>query len=585
MFRTIALLTAVLIFPLVVFSQTIDDPNLSPAERLERDAVQMLRETQTDVEGLRLPENRISFASELASLMWFHDEDEARRLYATVINDFRQLLSTYDSQMNQYGVKPVDESESSGPFFFGEPSERQKVERKFRTAINVRQSIATSMAEHDPELALNFFYDSLNSVSNPDLRKQMEVGDKSFEQRLLQQVAMIDPEKAAQIAKKTLERGFNQQHIDALKKLYDKDADKAADLGSSLLSRIKSEKLETLDLAATSELLKFGTKTFDNSRTTTGKRAVYSDSELRELADVLAQAVLARPSTANVPYANYASVVERFQPGRAIQLRAKVQNRPAAQTRTAPPPRALTTVGSGFGSGNSNSNPAAMAAAAARAQREQSEKKMFDDVAKIGSGRLTAEQQNKIIQQARTTIMSMPGRDKRVMGLCTLAAQVAKSGDKELAADLMRDALSMVSIQPKNYQDFMLTWMLATGYASVDPDKAFPILEEVVSRGNDLIEALVRVGEFIDVAEEIISDGEFQVGAFGGSMVREITKNLSMADSTIQLLSKANFQKLKDLTNRFGRPEVRVLAKVMVLRAVLNVKKPTSAKTLNKISS
>jgi hypothetical protein len=584
MFRTISLLIAVLIFPILVFSQTIDDPDLSPAERLERDAVQMLRETQTDVEGLRLPENRISFSSELASLMWFHDEDEARRVYATVINDFRQLLSTYDSQMNQYGVKPIDESESSGPFFFGEPSERQKVERKFRTAINVRQSIATSMAEHDPELALNFFYDSLNSVSNTDLRKQMEVGDKSFEQRLLQQVAMIDPEKAALIAKKTLERGFNQQHIDALKKLYDKDADKAVDLGSSLLSRIKSEKLDTLDLAATSELLKFGTKTFDNSRTTTGKRAVYSDSELRELADVLAQAVLARSSTSGISFANYAREVERFQPGRAIQIRAKVQNRPAAQTRPAPP-RVLTPVGNGYGPPNANSSPAAAAAAAASAQREQSEKKMFDDIAKIGGGKLTADQRNKIIQQARTAIMTMPGRDKRVMGLCTLAAQVAKSGDKELAADLMRDALSMVSLQPKNYQDFMLTWMLATGYASVDPDKAFPILEEVVSRGNDLIEALVRLGEFIDVTEEIISDGEFQVGAFGGGMVREITKNLSMADSTIQLLSKANFQKLKDLTNRFGRPEVRVLAKVMVLRALLDVKKPTSAKTLNKISS
>jgi hypothetical protein len=94
MFRTISLLIAVLIFPILVFSQTIDDPDLSPAERLERDAVQMLRETHADVEGLRLPENRISFASELASLMWFHDEDEARRVYATVINDFRQLLST-----------------------------------------------------------------------------------------------------------------------------------------------------------------------------------------------------------------------------------------------------------------------------------------------------------------------------------------------------------------------------------------------------------------------------------------------------------------------------------------------------------
>ena len=181
--------------------------------------------------------------------------------------------------------------------------------------------------------------------------------------------------------------------------------------------------------------------------------------------------------------------------------------------------------------------------------------------------------------------MSMPARDKRVMGLSTLAAQVAKSGNKELANELMRDAAAMVSLQPKNYQDFLLTWLLATGYAAVDPDKAFPILDEVVGRGNELIDSLVTLGEFIDVAEEIISDGEFQVGAFGGSMVRDITKGLAMADSTIQLLSKADLQRMKDITNRFNRPEIRVMAKIMVLRAVLSTKQqPTPAKAATKPS-
>ena len=136
----------------------------------------------------------------------------------------------------------------------------------------------------------------------------------------------------------------------------------------------------------------------------------------------------------------------------------------------------------------------------------------------------------------------------------------------------MKDAEAMVNPAPKNYQDFLLSWMLATGYASSNPDKAFPILEETIGRANDTLAAFVKVGEFIDVAEEMIVDGEVQVGAFGGTMVRGLTRELNIADGTIEVLAKADFAKTKALTNRFDRPEIRVLAKMMVLRAVLKPK-------------
>ena len=54
------------------------------------------------------------------------------------------------------------------------------------------------------------------------------------------------------------------------------------------------------------------------------------------------------------------------------------------------------------------------------------------------------------------------------------------------------------------------------------------------------------------------------------------------AESTIDLLVKADFAKTKTLTNRFERPEVRVLAKMLVLRSVLGKKEaatPTPANT------
>src|ERR1041384_876165 len=87
-----------------------DDP-----AKLEKDAIELLRETSVEVGRLRTLENRISFNAELASLMWFHDEKEARSMYGQVVADFKELLSHFDAQMN--APEQTEEDEYSGGIF------------------------------------------------------------------------------------------------------------------------------------------------------------------------------------------------------------------------------------------------------------------------------------------------------------------------------------------------------------------------------------------------------------------------------------------------------------------------------------
>ena len=65
---------------------------------------------------------------------------------------------------------PDEDDAASGGIFGGYG--KSKVERKFRIAMAVRQQIAMSLAEHAPDLAYNFFYDSLNLISNPEVQKR-----------------------------------------------------------------------------------------------------------------------------------------------------------------------------------------------------------------------------------------------------------------------------------------------------------------------------------------------------------------------------------------------------------------------------
>ena len=107
--RTFAkLVLAIILTAPLVFSQTVE-PSPKPSDdkaRVQKEAVAFLRETMTDVGAMRSLENRISFSSELAGLMWYHDEAEARAMFNAVIRDFRDLLARYDEQMSAFPEDP-----------------------------------------------------------------------------------------------------------------------------------------------------------------------------------------------------------------------------------------------------------------------------------------------------------------------------------------------------------------------------------------------------------------------------------------------------------------------------------------------
>lgn len=547
------------------------------AEKLKKEAVIFLRETMADASNLRTLENRISFAAEMASLMWFHDEKEARSMYAAAIGDFKELLLQYDARLNSLGTETDSEGFSGG--MFGDTGERSRLTRRFQTAMQVRQQMAMSIAEHDADLAFGFYYESLGTISNVEFRKQMESRDTYFEHQLMTQVAQSNAGKAAQFGKKSLEKGVNYQHLDLLKKIYEKDTEKGIDFGAALLSKMKSDEMKSSNLYIAHSLLNYGSEILDTQKKESGKKPVYTQQELRDLAELLAQGVLKSGSDEDESGIQYLPAIEKYAPSRAAQIRARSVGRNSNSNSSG---YGINTVAgdtpfpSGYGNGsgmNSNSNTNSNRYQKEIDERAKDEALLKMGVESLGSTALPKEEREKIIDQARKILMRTPGRDKKIMGLSMLAKQVSRAGDRELAAEIMKDAQNLINPQPKNYQDYMLTWMLAAGYAEADPEKAFPLLEDTILRANETISAFVKVGEFIDAPGEMIQDGEVQIGAFGGSMVRGLTSELGMADSTLRSLARADFTKIKNLTSRFERTEVRILAKMMILRAVLGEKK------------
>ena len=564
--RNLSLILLLFLFVQTSFLQTPDTKTETEiSAELKKQAVEFLREAATEAGNLRTLENRISFASEMASLMWFHDEKEARAMMTAVVGDFKQLILQYDTQLTALGGAASEEDSYIG-MFSGDQNEKARLTRKLTKAMSVRQQIALSLAEHDAQLALDFYASSLQSISSAETRKRFEAQDAYFESRLVNEIAEKSPAKALELGRKSLAKGLDYSHVELLKKIYAKDADKGAEFGTEIAGKMKSEKTGNNDFYTLGAILNLGAENLEKTKTG-DKKPMFAEQQLRDLTEIYAQMVLHRAQLDDFDLSSHITLIEKFAPARAVQIRTKFAAKKRAETGT----------GEGVGAGLTTESARFEALKAAELAEKNGQEEMMKSLQNLEAKKLPKEEREKVVAQARKIIASLPNKQAKILALSGLAGQVAKLGDKELAGQIMTDARALTNPQPKNYLDFMELWLLASGLAATDAEKAFPVLEDTIFRVNDTLAAFVKVGEFMDVSGEMIDDGEVQVGGFGGSMVRELTRGLRQADATILNLARADFTKTKALTNKFDRLEVRILAKMLVLRAVLGDKNKNAA--------
>lgn len=573
--RPIKLACTLMLFAAIAFPQNPEDEKKKKAEEMKAKAVEMLRETSFSVANLRTAENRISFMAELASLMWLHDRDQARAMYGNVVTDFKNLVAQVDTQMNMAQVAADADLRDigPGPGMFNEPTDALRAATKFRSAMAVRQAIAMSLAEHEPELALSFYYDAIAGITNPRLA-EMTSNDGYFEVQLLQSVAKKDLDRAVQLAKNTLKGRLNYLHLGLLRQVYDKDADKGVELAGVFLSKIKSDGPEKLEIYVVASLVGLSDELIPDPGNTANRKPLYTQQELRELADIMGRAMLEGDPEMGVGI-GYISIIDKYSPARAAQVRAKFKMGPAGRSEGGRYGVAANAMNTAARMSNTNANvsgtpnPDWEAAEREREAREEAERKLMEDIGGLGKKELPKEERDRIVARSREIIMKTPGREKKIMALSALATSVKQAGDAQLAAEIMREAESLVRPDPRNYQDFLATWMIISGYASAEPDRAFMMLDDTIYRANEVIGAFVRVGEFIDVTEQMIVDGEIQLGAFGGGMIRGLSNELNIAEATIGLLVDADLARTKAAADKFDRPETRVLARMMILRNIL----------------
>lgn len=211
-----------------------------------------------------------------------------------------------------------------------------------------------------------------------------------------------------------------------------------------------------------------------------------------------------------------------------------------------------------------NSNTSATVGSSKISARESAEQAQSEAISKLTQAAMSPDAKISL-EEARKSLSQIHNRQQKLLALTQIAKVFVARGDKDSAKSLLSDVAGMQSAQPRKAMEMLQNLMLADAYSGVEPDRSFTIMESTIFEFNSVAAALNRMVDFVDFKE--FADGEFNMGMiprealqFAGTVgLRQPLFNLATAD----------FERTAALADKFDKPELRMEAKMLIIRTLL----------------
>src|SRR5258706_7048252 len=238
-------------------------------------AYALVEDALRDAQELRSPENKLVIYSKAAGLLWNRDPKRARELYSRLTALYQQVM-VEPKQSGTYGGNP---------------------------GFQLRQVVANEMAQHEPEMALDFVRQT-SSGGNSQMEMQLTAA-------IANQLARSKPKEAEKLVEANLAHGDFSTVSQMIAYLPSMDKEAAANLVDNTVTRIEKAAADGEEQAmyAATNLLQM-----DDGRSP--KTKILNDAQRRSLAD----------SAINL-LSIYSRPVETFDPSSAALLQ---KNAPSA---------------------------------------------------------------------------------------------------------------------------------------------------------------------------------------------------------------------------------------------------------------
>jgi hypothetical protein len=559
-------------------------------QELERKTVALLDEIASEAWGLKLPENRAFVQATVAELLWTRDEKRARSLFWEALNS----LGLTANVLSEDAATKDSPKDSSAKSTAAKVQAREKRQQQYFEIFGRRSEFLRKVARRDPQLALDMLR-ATRQTPPPQINAAYRMPDDSdLEQEIATEAAERDPKKALQIARESLAKGVSFELINLVSRLNQQKQETGTEFAGDII-----DKLQTVNLATELQAWWVAADLLVISRTqnnqppedptprSSRKPLKLSDDQKRELVELLTDAGLSATVNPNALQGlnEIMAEIEQFAPDRVPKLKAKMAQATQALNQNQQDwstynslfrngtPEQMIEAAATVGEEQRNTlyrEAVIKAAAEGRAdtlrefinnqiEDESRKKNLLDSLDEQQIG-FTANQGK--IESLQKLLPLIRLKERRAWAMAELAMLLEKKGEHEKAVGLLDEAQTLVKVDFKSQTQSQALLSVLLAYALVDPAKAFGIVEPIIDRANDNISKLLLLDKI--VKSGAIKQGEIILSQPGIPLDFAIFKY----GPGIVAVAKADFTRTKALADRFQRHELRLLARLLMVRAL-----------------
>lgn len=164
-----------------------------------------------------------------------------------------------------------------------------------------------------------------------------------------------------------------------------------------------------------------------------------------------------------------------------------------------------------------------------------------------------ADIQRKLNERTRT--------EERLMLLISVADQVAAT-DRSESLKLLNQAVDIADTLQPGWQQTGAIVGIAIMYCRLKDDRCFQLMEPLVPKLNQLVDAAARLDGF---DTQYLRDGEWNMSANG--RIGELLTGLA---NHVGFFAWSDFDRAVSLSSQFERTEIRLMAQVKIAQSILN---------------
>ncbi|MGH9904216.1 MAG: hypothetical protein ACRD8U_01385, partial [Pyrinomonadaceae bacterium] len=561
-----------------------------------------------------LPENRTRVQINAGEILWQRDPGRARSLFSLAAESVAEMMRNTSA--------PSDRNE-------------RRDQSRGRSAAQLRQELVLTAARYDAQLAYQLLAATRPPAASGDSRNLGAFdSEDNLEQRLLSEIAALDPKLALQNAELMLEKGqYSRSLADVLAQLNSKDKDAAARLEDKLVKRLQAANMISTIAAGSLalSLLRTGPRPPENSGASlnAGTAGLLSQSSYTSLLgavidnalkvtppSAINQRRVARgrgsnrggtggvgaagqinpanePTTAELEQQNARRMLAGLQmllpqidqhlPARAQSVRQKLtESGVAGNSRLSGQPFLRT----------SPEATSATLMAVAPQVPQQAQSRVYEQAAmraleegnpdlarQIANEHLEPNARNSVLQavefrqtseklggtkmeEVRQTLSGL-GSDEERVNLLLRLSNSSRQNNPKFALQLLDEARQLVGKRAGNYPQFNLQLRVAEEFINLEPSRSFEVLEPVILQLNELLSAAAILNGF---EVNVFRDGELPLEGRGA-----LSTMISSFGQLLGRLAKSDFDRSQMLADRFQLPEGRIVARLAIVRNLLEL--------------